>query len=369
MARKLAWAGILWLLVFVSACGEAIAISGVEDRPPIDLIPGQEYTGTVKGTQPYRFDVPGGAILTLEIASSQGQVTYRLSNAAGQALAADSVTVQQARQVRVVVDGQRGGEYTVEIGGLDAGYRLRVSLARQNDGGSSGDAPETLAEAVAVGPGTYTGNLGQFDRNDAYSIDVPAHGVLRFSQTNDAASPSALTTNLWAGMTPLDSPVPTGAGDSFSFVSSLPEATIYGVVLSSVDGVYAFEVEVELPDDAGSGGDAGDRPAKAFAVEVGGPYEGLLSQNDTDCYGFTLAGAARLNVEVSIAAPEDARFEGRAFVEVRQLADNKLSKSTVVRYGETRGLLANFAPGGYSVCIQNDSPLARYTFSIAPPEN
>ena len=70
-----------------------------------------------------------------------------------------------------------------------ANYEFVIELVAQDDGGSGGDAPAELADALRVdADGEISGEVGQRDAADYYLFDAPSDD---FTLTVDGRRPDA----------------------------------------------------------------------------------------------------------------------------------------------------------------------------------
>ncbi|MFP3897636.1 MAG: hypothetical protein ACLFV5_12485, partial [Anaerolineales bacterium] len=73
---------------------------------------------------------------------------------------------------------------------------------------------------------------------------------------------------------------------------------MYYIAVSAGQGDYSIELATESQDDAGSGGDAGDKVADALGVEVGQTFSGEIGDFDKeDWYTFEVADDQALTAD------------------------------------------------------------------------
>lgn len=363
--RLMICCGLLLCLMVSAGCDVLANEDTRETVPPITLEYGREYQSAIDGTQPYQFSVPNGSILTFEIEATDGLITYTFLDPNDARIEKDNVSIHQPERLTVIINRNSGGLYKLLIGGFEAAYKLRVLQELQDDGDSGGDAGDSMDASVPLETDrTYSGVLGEFDTVDVYRVEVPANGVLHFRVTNDASSESALDARLLLDENILLEPDPVSSGGRVDFIYSSRDGSEYGLVISSIKAFYNIDLVVELPDDAGFGGDASDIPRESNRIRLDEAYQGVLSEGDKDCYLFSIQSEDRYEVQVENFPRDQDDFSGRIFAEVRDAVDGKLVKSDIARYGNETSMVEELGSGDYYLCIENDSPLARYEFIV-----
>ncbi|MBS3753682.1 MAG: hypothetical protein KGY46_09890, partial [Anaerolineales bacterium] len=172
----------------------------------------------------------------------------------------------------------------------------------ENEEPSSG--PERASE---VSMGTLNGTLDE-GAEDWYAFEVPDGHVLnvKFTAGEDAESMNVQLLEPDQNMIWQERNMgPTVAQSTRQVMSSSSGGTYY-IVVSGGYGEYTIELAAESQDDAGSGGDAGDRVADALQVEIGEQsFSGEVADFDAeDWYAFEVPDGHVLNVKFT--AGEDA---------------------------------------------------------------
>jgi len=207
------------------------------------------------------------------------------------------------------------------------------STGEELDGSSGGDAPDKFQDGQAeLAPGEYASNAlvrnDNFDETsddvDFYQFTVAAGDWFKLTVTPENKLDVSLLlydeggndetfkfTQQWRSdvtsvVNPTGKPTRTLnsgiAGKEESFWSQMsteqPSYTFYfSVKAVKGTGTYAIQLETKKQNDGEAGKDAGEKPAKAIALEVGKEYPGLLNLNDfTDCYKLSTGGRTSLTV-------------------------------------------------------------------------
>ena len=78
----------------------------------------------------------------------------------------------------------------------------------------------------------------------------------------------------------------------------------YSALVSRGLGSYSLEISLQCQDDAGSGGDAGDKPLEALQIEPGQTFSGEIGDYDQeDWYQFEVADGETIVLETFAADP------------------------------------------------------------------
>ncbi|MFP3905728.1 MAG: DUF6777 domain-containing protein, partial [Acidimicrobiales bacterium] len=120
------------------------------------------------------------------------------------------------------------------------------------------------------------------DRNEArYTFDAPDGAVMFLRVDNDDDSVRRVHTQLSADGSRYAS-FRTNPGDSNEerIVLDHDGGTTFELVFTEGPAAYTFEIEMEVQDDAGQGGDAGGEFDTAFEIQSGDTIEGMLGGED-----------------------------------------------------------------------------------------
>ncbi|MFO7944278.1 MAG: pre-peptidase C-terminal domain-containing protein [Anaerolineales bacterium] len=161
-------------------------------------------------------------------------------------------------------------------------------------------------EAPEVSMGTLTGTLDE-GSEDWYTFEVADGHVLsvEFTAGEDAESMNVQLLGSEQNEIWVERRIgPTVTQLTRQVMSSSSGGTYY-IKVSGGHGEYSLELAAESQDDAGSGGDAGDRVADALQVEMDQTFSGEIANFDAeDWYAFEVPDGHVLNVKFT--AGEDA---------------------------------------------------------------
>ncbi len=281
-------------------------------------------TGLLGGpdqTDYYTFEAAAGDIVTIGVAmagDAEGNVTAALEfNGTEQARANASPGGEEETQL--ILSGDQGGEWFVKVWGTGT-YDLTVGTTGQTDGGGEGDAPDSTTGAVPVEAGTFTGILGNEDRNDFYAIELEPGGVVEVGLSNDATSRSTLTIRLVVNGEEKDR-ASAAAGGSESFLVTFPDdvsGTAHLEVWGS-GGSYEVELSLGRQEDGGKPGDAGPDAGTAVDVKMNSTFEGILSLLDRNDWYAATAKAGPLPYSVTVDPEAGSTVSVRILVDGEEL--------------------------------------------------
>jgi len=184
-----------------------------------------------------------------------------------------------------------------------------VFASEQDDAGSGQDVGSNVKEACLVKPGSFTGFLGDDDKEDWYKIELE-RGVI---VSVNLAVPETANFDLY-----LNPPGPrnnaqstrdgVGQEEAISQYAVGQAGTCYiKVVLRDGEGEYELTLDVENQNDAGSGQDASNDRNGASLVKPGA-FTGFLGDDDTeDWYEIEDLGQGQI-LSINLTAPEAAVF-------------------------------------------------------------
>jgi hypothetical protein len=234
----------------------------------------------------FKFEVEAGSVL--EVAMEAG------ANAEGLGVAVLDVDQNEiwseydlgpgmSKRFSQTVNTSAGGIYYVEAFGGSGTYTVTIGSSKQNDAASGDDAGDALGQAVALGAGTYSGQIGDTDGEDWYTFSVPDAQVLSVSLTVQPGAESVCVAVYDADQNEIWSEYDVAAKKtvSKSYVVAADAGGSYYVQVFSGKGSYQFTVEFAAQDDAASGGDAGNDLSSALQIELGA-FSGTMGDTDTD---------------------------------------------------------------------------------------
>ena len=197
----------------------------------------------------------------------------------------------------------------------------KTAAISENDGDSGGDSPNKFVEGqIELKAGEYTSNgIAKEGDIDFYKFTVGAGDYFKVTVTPTAELDTQILiydaggkdatwdfTYYTGGNTEGDSTFKINSGIAgkeegfWSQMSSENESYTHYFSVNQVKGLgnYTIQLEVKPQDDAESGKDSGEKPAKAVAISSSKEYGGYLNWNDVmDCY--KLATGANASVTVS----------------------------------------------------------------------
>lgn len=238
----------------------------------------------------YTIQVQGGGILNLIF--SPGADAERLNFLV---LDSELAELEQEWDVRppsnrtfryVTPDGEERTFYVTITGGSAGSYTIQPEVTMQNDAGSGRDAGGSAVSALELeSDEEVTGLLGDLDQSDWYVFDLEAGSILDISMApgNEAENINAALygTDLETEWQEWD--VNPGVTRSYTLQLGQDDAgRYYAEVSIGGYGTYTLNVETSSQNDAGSGGDAGDRPVTALPADTLDVIQGRVAGYDED---------------------------------------------------------------------------------------
>ena len=162
------------------------------------------------------------------------------------------------------------------------------------------DAGETAEEAIDLGSGSYRGYMLDDDDEDRYKLTIEKGQIVRLTLNY----PAELGINAYlknaTGNTIASAVISTGREKILEYVAGKGEHYLL-FKRSSVYGEYAFNIEIENQNDAGSGGDAGDDFSTASLIQEGSLTGFLLARDSSDWYGLSVFKGQIVNLAITAA--------------------------------------------------------------------
>lgn len=307
-------------------------------------------------TDYFSIDVPKkGGTFTID-AKTTGDVQIQLFDETQNYLNNASATLNTPASFSRILNSEQGGRWFVRVDGMGS-YDLALNFTAQADGASAGDAPDEIDQAVKVKPGTITGMLGDNDRGDIFTFDVPQTGfVYTLTATTKQGNLTIQT---------LDNA--QNYMDQADFTSDAPVTigrTLPGdrgprwFIKVLGEGEYSLELVTVAQNDAGSNQDAGDEIPAAIVVTTSS-IEGRVGNDDSDDY---LRIPAKLGRKISVTVLGDGLIDVQLYDQARNYAEQ--AKSIIA--GSAISLNAPEGDGDYFIQITNGEIAAQYRIEIQP---
>ncbi len=245
---------------------------------PLD---GQIKASVKESSLYYRLDTPIGGVVTSTIkvdGQSPRGLSVILFDKNQNSLSALNLAPGETGMLGYQFGIPEGGQVVWEISG-NALFSLTGSTAAQADAGSKGDAGAEFEQATNSKLGTITGSLGDADRTDFFSLDVPKNGgILAFEATTGGDVQFQLFDD---SQNYLDngSVLPTVPA-RFSRILSSKQG---GRWFMRVDGTGSYRLKLAFTsqNDAASAGDAPDELDQAITVKPG-TITGIVGNDDRE---------------------------------------------------------------------------------------
>lgn len=203
------------------------------------------------------------------------------------------------------------GEF--ELLDYETGERFRRPAGAAGDDEEPDDtATQEIGEDREIEPNTLVEDQITEARPEArYTVEIPGGAIITLSVANERESLRALHLAIGIPGEPLDTfRVSPGVEEELTYVLDHDAGGIYEVVITEGPAAFALEVGVEVQDEAGSGGDAGDDVSTALEIGSGDDVVGLLGSGDrTDLYTLELEPGTELQLTTS-----NERTSERAFL-------------------------------------------------------
>ncbi|RLF50569.1 MAG: hypothetical protein DRN11_04420, partial [Thermoplasmata archaeon] len=144
---------------------------------PLDNTPGRGNTGKLVPPGDtddwYKFSVCEGQTIAITITPT-ADFDIELVDSNAEVVASSSNTGTSAESISY--EATYTGNYYLHIyakeGSGEGEYTMDIALQGQNDAGSGGDAGNSMAQALSISPGDYSGFLDATDTEDWYSFQV-----------------------------------------------------------------------------------------------------------------------------------------------------------------------------------------------------
>lgn len=226
-----------------------------------------------------------------------------------------------------------------------------------------GDATGTLVDDGPIEFNTtYDDSLSGTRTEARYTLDAPDGAIMTLKVANDAASTSGIYATF------------ESSGERFAAFRTAPGATEEQIVILAHDGgapfdlvftegpaEYKFSVALEIADDAGEGGDAGDDFDTAFAIDDGQEVAGSLGgQDQTDVFTLDITPGTDLTLDMAV----DRSSERAAFVTVELEGDRLFAERVQPGADSALSMLLSDQDEGTLEIIVTEGP-ANYTFTAA----
>jgi hypothetical protein len=233
-----------------------------------------------------------------------------------------------------------------------------------DDTGQETDIGDATGDVVDDGPiefnKEYTSTL-EGDRTERrYTLDAPDGAIMIVEVSNERASTSGVRAVYEsAGDNFIDFRAAPGGAESGQVILAAGGGAPFELVFTEGPAKFTFKVGLEIQDDAGQGGDAGEDLPGAFEVTGGQGVAGLLGGEDqTDHYTVEVEPGTELTVQAAV--PAEAERPVRFMVE---LDGDRLFDERVQPGGETdlSTLLSDADSGELSVIATEGQ--GDYTFT------
>jgi hypothetical protein len=257
----------------------------------------------------YRFEVPAGTVLnvTCRALASTGFLSCALHDREQREIwDSGDLSAGNLKRQRVVMSSTSGGIYFLKVARGPGRYEVSARVAAQNDALTGRDAADRLSKAEEIGGiGTVTGEIGGYDEEDWFRIRIPAGHILNLMVASDVDGRGIQVTvsdsasrEVWHSGT-----VAAGASQALRLMMNNSSGGDYFIRVHGGSGSYRLESVLQSQNDAGSGGDAGDRMGSALPIAdlraLGGELGGFDEQ---DWYAFSPREGSRIRFAVSAGA-------------------------------------------------------------------
>ena len=191
----------------------------------------------------------------------------------------------------------------VELDASPGDYQVVLGVVAQDDAGLLDDAPEALADSLAILPGLHSGHLEDEDDFDAFRFEAgEGDAILVEFSSNSGLDLIVLELVDRDEVTVLALESQGGVEETGTYCTANETAMAWfflRVVMDTSPGDYTFELVVARQDDAGSGMDAAGAILYGLPLQ-NGPVQGQLGGLDThDYYSFEVMGGWVVNVNLT----------------------------------------------------------------------
>jgi len=270
--------------------------------------PGKIYPGRLGNLDPadwYAIEVPAEHILSVRFTPDPGaspMTVVLLDAGLHEIWAAPHVPAEDTRSVQRVLNRAGSGVFVLGISDGEGTYALEVSTEPQNDAQAGGDAGDTLDQATRIwGNRTLTGQIGEPDRADWYSVEIEAGYKALFEFSPDAQAES-MQLGLWdqATATPIwvQGPIIPGTRATTGFLCGSTQGATLGISIQSGSGIYSLAITIASQNDADANQDAPDSADGPLPLATG-TYWGEVGEYDMeDWYRFEADEVRRVAIYV-----------------------------------------------------------------------
>ena len=154
----------------------------------------------------------------------------------------------------------------------------------------------------------YTTSL-EADRTEArYTLDAPDGAIMTVEVSNDPASTNGVLMNYESeGERFANGRVQPGAAESQQVVLDSTGGAEFELAFTEGPAEFTFKVGLEIQDDAGKGGDAGEELDGAFEIGAGDEVSAMLADQDrTDYFTVELQPGTELVIKSSVGSGSDS---------------------------------------------------------------
>ncbi len=332
------------------------------------------YDDVLADGQPnwYRFEVAPGQIVGLTLTPGED-----VSECLG-FLLLDSAQLQiggegglcpgKTGSSTTIMNNGSGGRHYVSLLGQGS-YSFELSLQNQNDGNSGGDAGDGFNQATPAQLGTVvTGQIGDYDEEDWYRLEVPPGYVLPLALTaGEDVIDDALAIRLWDAdqqEVEFKDVIYAGQAESFTKVMNNSTGGTYYVTIYG-QGSYTLDIGGQSQNDGNSGGDAGDEFQQATPVQLGSVVSGQIGDYDQeDWYVVEVPQGHNLSVSFTVL---DESFIDTPYVRLNNAEgqeESLLVESPLLGEPETREMLLEAGGPYYFEIGQHNQGWGSYTLEI-----
>ena len=188
-----------------------------------------------------------------------------------------------------------------------------------------------------------------------YLVDVPDGAIVTLRVENDRESDSNVTAELVSEGDRIMrmNRINPGGSEEETYILGHDGGREFELMFSGGPAAYDFEVEVEVQQDAGQEGSAGDDASTAFGIEAGQRVEGLVGDEDEgDVFLLDIEPGSVLQFDAEVAGDADGSISFEVVYENdRIFRDLRLSDGDTTAYshlfsGEDDGELRVEVTGG-----------------------
>ncbi len=245
--------------------------------------------------------------------------------------------------------------------------------SRGESDGASRSRPATQERQVD-GPieldRTYDDSL-EDDRTEArYTFDAPDSAVLTVRVANDGDSVRRVRAQVDSGSSSyINQSIQPGDVMEERVVLDHEGGGPFEIRFSEGPAAYTFEISLDLQDDAGQGGDAGDSFETAFEISSGDAVEGLLGGDDnTDMYLLELEEGSGGLLTIEFENDRDSTRRAQLVVEFE--GSTISSSRTQPNAEQTVSHLFDGEQSGFVEITVNEGPADyRFTVTLEPQDD